>query len=155
MTTRKTMLFNFSVTKLCKTLCNPMDCSMPGFPVLQYLLEFAQTHVHWVSDAIQPSHPLLPPSPALNPSQHQGIFQWVGSSCQMAKVLKLQHESFQWISGLISFRIDWFDLLAAPGILKSLLQHYNSKASILPPSAFFTIQLSHLYMTTGKTTAWT
>ena len=70
-----------SVTKLYPTLCNPMDCSMPGFPVLQYLPEFVQTHVHWVSDAIQPSHPLLLPSPpALNLSQHQGLFQWVGSA---------------------------------------------------------------------------
>ena len=72
-------------------LCNPMDCSMPGFPVLHYLLDLAQTHVHWVSDAIQPSHPLLPLSPsALNHSQHQGLFEWVGSSHQVAKVLELQ-----------------------------------------------------------------
>ena len=85
-----------SVTKSCPTLCDPMDCSAPGFPVLHYLPEFVQTH----GDAIQPSQPLLPPSPhALNLSQHQDLFQWVSSSHQMAKVLELQlqHQSFQWI----------------------------------------------------------
>ena len=80
-----------SVTNLCLTLFDPMDCSTPGFPVLHYLPEFAQTHVDWVHDAIQPSHPLSSPSPpALNLSQHQGLFQWVGSSRQVAKVLELQ-----------------------------------------------------------------
>ena len=79
-----------SVAKSCWTLWYFMNCSTPGFPVLHYLLEFAQTHVHWVRDAIQPSHPLLPPSPlALNLSQHQGLFQWVGSPHQVAKVLDL------------------------------------------------------------------
>ena len=90
-----------SVTKLCLTLCNPMDCSMSVFPVRHYLPELAQTHVHWVGDAIQPSHPLSPPShPAFNFSQHQGLFQWVSSSHQVAKVveLQLQHQSFQWVS---------------------------------------------------------
>ena len=92
-----------SVPKSCPTLCDPMDCSTPGFPVLHYLLEFAQTHVHWVSDAIQPSHPLLsPPSSALNFSQHQEFFHWVGSWHQVAKVLELQNQSFQWI-----FRVDF------------------------------------------------
>ena len=94
-------LFCFcSITQSCLTLCDPMNCSMPGFPVLYHLLEFAQTHAHWVDDAIQPSHPLSSPSPpAFNLSQHQGLFQWVGSSHQVAKVLelKLQHQSFQWI----------------------------------------------------------
>ena len=92
------------VQLLCHVrLCNPMNYSTPGFPVLHYLLEFAQTHVHWVGDAIQPSHPLLSPSPpALNLSQHQGIFQWVGSSHQVVKVLELQLQSFPWI-----FRIDF------------------------------------------------
>ena len=82
----------------CPTLCDPMDCSTPGFPVLHYLLESAQTHVHWVDDTIQPSYPLLTPSPALNLSQHQGLFQWVLSSHQVTKVLELQlqHQSFQW-----------------------------------------------------------
>ena len=92
-----------------------MNCSTPGFPVLYYLPEFAQIYVHWVNGAIQPCHPLLPPSfLALNLSQHQGLFQWVSSSIQVAKVLEvqLQHQSFQWVFlahwGLISFRIDWF-----------------------------------------------
>ena len=87
------------VTQLCWTLCDPMDCSRPGSPVLHHLLKVAQTHVHWVN-AIQPSHPLLSPSPpAFSLSQHQGLFQWVGSSHQVAKGLKLQlhHQSFQWI----------------------------------------------------------
>ena len=94
-------------------------------------------------------HPLLSPSsPAFNLSQHQGLFQRVSSSHQVAKVLELQHQSFQWI--LISFKID-FDLLAVQGMLKSLLQHHSSKASDLERSALFMVQLSHLYMTTGKT----
>ena len=94
-----------SVAQSYLTLCDPMDCSTPGFPVLHYLMEFAQTHVHWVRDAVQTSHPLLSPSPsALNLLQHQGLFQWVGSSHQVAKILELQlwHQSFQWI-----FRVDF------------------------------------------------
>ena len=94
-----------SITQSCQTLCNPMDCSMPGFSVHHHLPELAQTHVHWVSDAIQPFHPLLSPSPpAFNLSQHQGLFQWVSSSHQGAKVLEfqLQHQSSQWI-----FRTDF------------------------------------------------
>ena len=88
-----------SVTQSCPTLYNPMNCSMPGFPVHHQLPEFTQTHVHWVSDAIQPSHPLSSPSPpAPNPSQHQSLFQWVNSSHEAAKVLEfqLQHQSVQW-----------------------------------------------------------
>ena len=88
-----------SVTQLCLTLCDPMDCSMPGLPVYHQLLEFIQTYVCWVSDAIQPSHPLLSPSPSVfNLSQHQGVFRWVSSSHQVAKVLEfqLQHQSYQW-----------------------------------------------------------
>ena len=86
------------VTKSCPTLCSPMDCSTQGLSVLHYLLEFVQTHVHWVSDANQPSHPLPPSSPfAFNPSQHLGLLQWVPSSHQVAKVLELQHQSYQWI----------------------------------------------------------
>ena len=139
-------------------LCDPMDCSTPGIPVLHYLQEFAQTIAHWISDAIQPSHPLSSPSsPALNISQHQGLFQWVSSSHQVAKVLELQpqHQFFQWIFRSISFRIDWLDLLAVQGTLKSPLQHHSSKASILWHSAFFMVQLLHPYMTTGKTIALT
>ena len=115
--------------------------------------------VHWVGDAIQPSHPLSSPfTPAFNLSHHQGLFQWVSSLHPVAKVLELQHQSFQWYSGLISFRNDWFDLLAVQRTLKSLLQHHNSKLSILQHLAFFMIQLSHPYMITGKAielTSWT
>ena len=135
-----------------------MNCSMPGLPVHQQLPEFTQTHVHWVGDAIQPSHPLSSRShPTFNLSQHQGLFQWVSSSHQVAKVLEfqLQHQSFNEHSGLISFRMDWLDLLAVQGSLKSILQHHSSKASILQRSAFFIVQLSHPYMTTGKTIALT
>ena len=93
-------------------------------------------------------------------SQHRGLFQWVGSSHQVAKImeLQLQHQYFQWIFRMISFRMDWFDILAIQGILKSLLQYHTSKASVLQCSAFFMVQLSHPYMTTGKTTTliiWT
>ena len=98
-----------SVAQSCLTLCHPMDCSMPGLAVHHQFPELAQTPVHRVGDAIQPSHPLSSPSPpAFNLSQHQGLFQWVSSSHQVTKVveLQLQHQSFQWISGLISFRID-------------------------------------------------
>ena len=94
-----------SVTQSCATLCNPMECSTPGFPVHHQLPKLAQTHVHQVSDAIQPSHSLSSPSPpAFHLSQHQGLFQWVSSLHQMAKVLELQlqHQSFQWI-----FRTDF------------------------------------------------
>ena len=142
-----------SVAQSCLSLCDPMDCSTPGSPVLHCLPEFAHIHVHWVGNAIKPSHPLLPPSFAFNLSQHQGLSQWVGSSHQVAKVLELQHQSFQWI--LISFRTDWFDLPAVQGTLKSLLQHLSLKASILYHSAFFMVQLSHPYMITGKTIALT
>ena len=116
-----------------------MDCSLPGFPVHHQLPEPTQTHVHQVSDAIQPSHPLLSPSPpAFNLSQHQGLFKWVSSSRQVAKILEFQLpiSDFEF-SGLISFRMDWLDLFAVQGTLKSLLQHHSSKASILRHSAFF------------------
>ena len=135
-----------SVTQLCPTLCDPMDCSTSGFPVNQ-LLELAQTHVHQVGDAIQPSQPLLPPSPpAFNLSQHQGLFQRVSSLHQVAKVLELQlqHQSFQWIFGTDSFRIYWFDLFAAQGTLKSLLQHHISKTSVLQ-CPMFLLSSSHIH----------
>ena len=106
------------------------------------LPEFTQTLVHWVSDAIQPSQPLLSPSPpAFKLAQHQGLFQWVSSSQQVAQGLEfqLQHQSFQWIFRTISFRMDWLDLLVVLGTLKSLLQHHSSKASILWHSAFLTV----------------
>ena len=113
--------------------------------------------IHWVSDAIQPSHPLSAPfPPAFNLSQLQGLFQWVSSSHQVAKGLEfqLQHQSFKLISGLI-FRMNWLDLLAVHGTLKSFLQNHSSKLSIIWHSAFFILQLSHPYMTTGKTIALT
>ena len=184
-----------------------MDCSKPGLPVHHQLPEFTQTHVHWVGDAIQPSHPLLSPSPpTFNLSQHQGLFRegnsnplqysclenprdrgawWAaiygvtqsqtrlkrlssGSSSRVFSNESALHMrwpkywSFSFSispsnehSGLISFRTDWLDLLAVQGTFKSLLQHHNSKASILRCSAFFTVQLSHPYMNAGKTVALT
>ena len=134
-----------SVSQSCLTLCDPMDCSTPGLPVHHQLLEFTQNHVHWAGDAIQPSHLLSPSPPAFSLSQHQSLFQWVSSLHQVARVLELQlqHQSSNEYSGLISFRMDWLDLLAIQGTLKSLLQHHSSKASILWCSAFFIAQLSH------------
>ena len=136
-----------------------MDCSTPGFPVHHQLPELAKTHVHGVDDAIQPPpHPLLSPSPpAFSLSQHQGLFKWVSSSHQVAKVWSFSFSisPSNEYSGLISFRMDWLDLLTVQRALKSLLQQHSSKASILRRSAFFTVQLSHPYMTTGKTIALT
>ena len=126
-----------SVTQSCPALCDhmgfetpcsSMDCNMPGFSVLHCLPEFVQTHVPWVSDAIQPSHPLSPASPpALNLSQHQGLFQWVGSSHQVAKVLELQLLASLLPMNIQSwFHLDWLvDLLAVQGTIKNLLQHYS------------------------------
>ena len=143
-----------SVTQLCPTLCDPMNHSTPGLPVHHQLQEFTQTHVPWVSDAIQPSHPLSSSSPpAINPSQHQNIFQWVNSSHEVNFSFSIIPSKE--IPRVISFRMDWLDLLAVQGTLKSLLQHHSSKAPILWCSAFFTVQLSHPYMTTGKTIALT
>ena len=137
---------------------NSMKHSTPGLPVHHQLPESTQTHVHWVGDAIQPSHPLSSSSPpAPKPSQHQSLFQWVSSLHQVAKYWSF---SFN-ISpsnehpGLISFRMDWLDRLAVQETLKSLFQHHNSKASILLYSAFYIPQFSHPYMTTGKTIALT
>ena len=145
-----------SVTQSCLTLCNPVNCSTQSLPVHHQLPEFTQTHVHRVSDAIQPSHPLPSRPPLLLPSIFPSIslFKWV-SSHQLAKVLEfqLQHQSFH--PGLISFRVDWLDLLAVQGTLKSLLQHNSSKALFLRCSAFFIVQLSHPYTATGKTIALT
>ena len=142
--------------QLCLSLWFPMNCSTPGLPVHHQLLQFTKTHVHWVGDAIQPSHSMSSPSPpAPNSSQYQSLFQWVNSSHEVAKVLELKHHSFQRHPGLISFRMDWLDLLAVQGTLKSLLQHHSSKAWILWHSAIFTVQLSHPYMTTGNPIAST
>ena len=123
-----------SVAQSCPTLCDPMNCSTPGLHVHHQLPEFTQTHVHWVGDAIQPSLCIRWPkywsfSFSISPSNEY--------------------------SGLISFRMDWLDLLAVQVTLKSLLQHHGLKASVLQHSAFYMVQFSHPYMTTGKTTALT
>ena len=135
-----------------------MNRSMPGLPVHHHLPDFTRTHVHRVSDAIQPSHPGSSPSPpALNFSQHQSLCQWVNSLHEVSKYwsFSLSIIPSKETPGLISFTMDWLDLLAVQGTLKSLLQHHTSKASILWCSAFFIVQLSHPYMTTGKTIALT
>ena len=135
-----------------------MNCSTPGLPVHHQLPDFTQTHDHRVHEAIQPSHPLSSPSPlALNPSQ---IRVFSNESTLRMRWPKYWSFSFN-VSpskehpGLISFRMGWLDLLAVPGTLKNLPQHHSSKAPILRRSAFFTVQLSHPYMTTGKTIALT
>ena len=142
-----------SVAQSYPTLWDPMDCSMPGFPVLHYLLEFAQTHVCWVSDAIQPSHPLLPLSlPAFNLSQHQGLFQWVSSLHQVGCwSFSFSISPSNEYSGLTLEMTDW------PCYPRDtcLLQHHNSKASVLRCSAFFMVQFSHPCLTPGKIIALT
>ena len=150
---------SFQFSQSCLTLCHPRACSTPGFPVHHQLQELAQIHVHRVSNAIQPLQPLLSPSPpALYLSQHKGLFQWVISLHQMAKglELQLQCQSFQWIL-CTDFLQD--GLVGSPcsprDSLKSLLQNHSSKASVLQCSAFFIVQLSYPYMTTGKTIALT
>ena len=134
-----------------------MNCSMPGLPVHHQLLEFTQTHVHWVGDAIQPSHLCCP---FLLPSIFPSVRVFSNESALCIRWPKCWSFSFSInpsseYSGLISFRMDWLDLLAVQGTLKSLLQHRSSKASILWCSTFFRVQFSHPYMTTGKTIALT
>ena len=147
-----------SVTQSCPTPCDPMDCNTPGLSVHHQLLMFTQTHVHWVGDVNQSSHPLSSPSPpAFNLSQHHPcLFQWVSSSHQGAKYwsFSFSMSPSSEYSGLISFRVGWLDLLAVQGTLKRLLQHHSSKTSIRR-SSFFIVQLSYPYMTTGKTIALT
>ena len=151
-------VFRFSsVAQSCLILCNPMDRSTPGLPVHHQLLEF----IHWVSDTIQPSHPLL--CLLLLPSVFPSIRSFSNESALQIRWPKYWNFSFNISpsnkhSGLISFRMDWLDLLAVQGTLKSLLQHHSLEVSILRCSAFFIVQLSHPYMTTGKTitlTRWT
>ena len=142
------------VTKLYLAFCNPMNCSTPGFPVFHYLLEFAQTHIHWVDDAIHPSNPLSLPSPP--PSIFPSIRVFSKESdlhIRWPKYWSITPSNEY--SGLISFRIHWFDLLAVQGTLKGLLQYHSSQAPIFWCSAFFVIQLSHPYMAVGKTIALT
>ena len=140
------MLQFSSVALSCPTLCDPMGCSMPSFPVHYQLPEFGQTHVHQVSDAIQTSHPLsvllLLPSifPSIRVFSNESVLCIVGQSIGVSASA----------SGLISFRTDWFDCFAVQRTLKNLLQHHSSKASILWCSAFVIVQLSHPYMTTEK-----
>ena len=145
----------YSVAQSCPTLCDPKDCSMSGFPVLHCLPEFAQIHVPGVDDVIQSSHLLLPLSLVLSLSQHRRLSNELAFHIRWPK-----YWSFSFSispsnehSGLVSFRMDWFDLLAIQGTLKSVLQHHSLKAAILWCPAFFMVQLSHLYTTTRKTIA--
>ena len=148
----------FSVTQSHLTLCDAVDYSTPGFTALHHIPELAQTHVHWIGDAIQSPHPLLfPPLPLFYLSQHR-----VFANESVLHISWPKYWSFSFsispsseFSGLISFRIDQLDLLVLQGTLKSLLQYHSSKASILQCSAFFVVWLSHPYMTTGKTMALT
>ena len=141
-----------SVTQLCLPLCDPMDCSTPGFPVHHQHPEFTQTHVNWFSDAIQLSHPLSSPSPptlifpSLRDFSNESVLHIRWPKCLSLRFnISPSNEN----SVLISFRMDRLDLLAVQGTLKSLLQHHSPRASILRHSAFFIVQLSHSFMTTG------
>ena len=142
-----------SVSQSCPTLCDTVNCSMAGLPVHHQLPEFTQTHVHWVGDAIQPSHPLSFPSifPSIRVISNESVLciRW-----PKYWSFSFNTNHFNEHPGLISFRMDWLDLLAVQGTLKSLLQHQSSKALIFWCSAFI-VQLSHPYMTTGKTIALT
>ena len=149
-----------SVAQSCPTLCNPIDSSIAGLPVHHQLPESTQTHVHWLSDAINHlilCYPLfLPPSifPSIRVFSNESVLIRWPKYWSFSFNISPSNE----YSALISFRMDWLDLLAVQGTLKSLLHHHSSKASILQHSAFFTVQLSHPYMTTGKTIAmirWT
>jgi len=153
--------FSRSVLSDSMNHSDPTNHSTPGLPVHHQLPEFTQTHVHWVGDAIQPSHPLsfllllpsIPPSITVFSNESTLHMRW-----PKYRSLSLSISCYNEHPGLISFRMDWLDLLAVQGTLKSLLQHHSSKASILRRSAFFTVQLSHPYMTSGKTitlTRWT
>ena len=142
-----------SVTQSCSTLCDSMNSSMPGLPVHHQLPGFTQTHVRWVGDAIQRSLLLLPsifPSIRVFSNESALHIRWPKDWSVSFNISPSNEHP-----GLISFRMDWLDLLAVQGTLKSLFQHHSSKASILQCSAFFIVQLSHPHLTTGKTTAWT
>ena len=138
----------YSVAQLCLTLCDPMDCSMPGF--LYFTISRSLLKLMSIESVMPLNHlVLLSPSPlAFSLSQHQGLFKWVSSLHQVAKVFEFQfqHQSFQWI-----FRIDWFDFLVVQGTLKSLLQHHSCEASVLQCSTFFMVQPPYPHMTTAKT----
>ena len=153
-----TLRFCCSVSQLCLTLCNPMDCSRSGFPVLHYLLGLAQTQVHWVSDA---NHLILCHRRFLLSSNFPSIRVFSNESIlhiSWPKYWSFSIHLSNEYSGLISFRIGWFDCLAVQGTLKILLQHHNLKASVLQLLIFFMVQPSHAYMATGKIlvfTTWT
>ena len=148
-----------SVTQSCPTLCDPIDCSTPGFPIHHQLLELAQTCVHrvrwteFISSSVILFSSHLQSFPASGSFPKSQFFE----SCGQRFGISASASSFQWVfrTGLISFRIDWLDLLAVQGTLKSLLQHDSSKVSILRLSAFFIVWLSHSYITTGKNIAFT
>ena len=143
-----------SVPQSCPTPCHPINHSMPGLPVHHQLPEFNQTHVCWVGDAIQPSQPLLLPSifPIIRVFSNESPLpiRWPKNWSFTFNISPSNEHP-----GLISFRMDWLDFLAVQGTLKRLLQHHSSKASVLWCSALFIVQLSHPYMTTGKTIALT
>ena len=148
------------VTQSCPTLCDPMNCSTPGLPVHHQLPEFTQTHVHHVHPVMPSSHLILCRPLLLLPPIPPSIRVFSNESTICTRWPKYWSFSFsiipsKEIPGLISFRMDWLDLLAVQGTLKSILQHHSSKASVLQCSAFFTVQHSHPYMTTGKTIAST
>ena len=141
----------FMFKESCLTLCEAMDYSIPGFPVLYHPTEFAQTQVHWVSDAIQPSHPLSFPSPpAFNLSQHQGLFQWVSLCIRWPTYWSFSFSPSNEYSGLISFRIDCFDLLAIQGSVKSLLQHIEHLYASAHPSVPNTFEASCFFFFLNK-----
>ena len=147
-----------SVTHSCLTLCNPMSCSTPGLPVHQQTLEFIQTHVHWVGDAIQPSHPLLSPSPpAFNLSQHKGFFQLISSSHQLAKVflLKRQHHPSNKYSELIPLGLTNLISFQSKGLSRVFSNTTIQKHQFFWFSVFFMVQISHPTWLLEKTIAFT
>ena len=145
-----TYLYSCPVSNSCQSPRYPMDCHMPGLPVRHHLPEFAQTHVHWFSDAIQPSHPLSSPSPpTFNLSQHQGLFQCISCSYHVAKF------GVSASASVLPMNIQGWFSSGFTSLSSLLLQHHNSKASILWHSAFIMAQLSHVYMTAGETIALT
>ena len=147
-TTREALLLGIqfsSVTQSCPTLCDPMNCSTSSLPVHHQLPEFTQTHVHRVRDAIQPSHPLASPSPPVpNPSQHQSLSSESTIHIRWPKYWSFSSSPSNEYLALISFSIDWFDLLVIQGTLKSPLQNHSTKTSIFQCLAFFVVQLSNL-----------
>ena len=137
-----------SVAQLWPTLCDPMNCSTPGLPVHHQLPDFTQTHVHWVSDAIFLLLPPIPPSIRVFSNESVLCIRW-------SKYWNFSISPSNEYSVQISSRTNWLDLLAVQGTLNSLLQNHSTKSSVLHCSAFFTVQLSHPYMSTGKTIALT